>query len=77
MGSQYLLPNCKRWMFPNKEIELVVEVDGSQHKEAIQAERDSRKDRLLKEAGIKILRLSTTAIECREKIVQMLNEDRD
>lgn len=61
----------------NKEIELVVEVDGSQHKEEIQAARDSRKDRLLKEAGIKILRLSTTTIECREKIVQMLKEGRN
>ena len=61
----------------NKEIELVVEVDGSQHKEAVQAARDSRKDRLLKEAGIKILRLSTTTIECREKIVQMLKEGRN
>lgn len=56
----------------NKGIELVVEVDGSQHKEEVQANRDKRKDRLLSEAGIKILRLSTTTIECEEKIVNML-----
>lgn len=56
----------------NKEIEMVVEVDGSQHKEEIQAKRDRRKDRLLTDAGIKILRLSTTTIECKEKIIDML-----
>lgn len=58
----------------DKAIELVVEVDGSQHKESVQAERDKRKDRLLKEAGIKILRLSTTTIECKEKIIAKLIE---
>ena len=56
----------------NKEIEMVVEVDGSQHKEEVQAKRDRRKDRLLENAGIKILRLSTTTIECKEKIIEML-----
>lgn len=56
----------------NKEIELVVEVDGSQHKEEVQANRDRRKDRLLATAGIKVLRLSTTTIECKEKISKML-----
>ena len=56
----------------NKEIELVVEVDGSQHQEEIQSQRDQRKDRLLKSAGIKILRLPTTTIECKEKIIKML-----
>ena len=57
----------------NKEIALVVEVDGSQHKEEIQAARDRRKDRLLADAGVKILRLATTTIECKEKIVAMLS----
>lgn len=61
----------------NKEIEMVVEVDGSQHKEAVQAARDSRKDRLLKAAGIKILRLPTTSIECKEKIIAVLTETDD
>ncbi len=56
----------------NKEIEMVVEVDGSQHKEEVQAARDRRKDRLLKAAGIKILRLPTTTIECKEKIIAVL-----
>ena len=57
----------------NNEIALVVEVDGSQHKEEIQAARDRRKDRLLADAGVKILRLATTTIECKEKIVAMLS----
>lgn len=56
----------------NKEILLVVEVDGSQHREEIQAARDRRKDGLLTDAGIKILRLTTTSIECKEKITAML-----
>ena len=56
----------------NKEIEMVVEVDGSKHKEEVQAVRDRRKDRLLAAAGVKVLRLSTTAIECKEKITSML-----
>ena len=62
----------------NKEIEMVVEVDGSQHREEIQVARDKRKDRLLTAAGIKILRLTTTTIECKEKIVSALKkEDKD
>lgn len=56
----------------NKEIEMVVEVDGSQHREEVQANRDTRKDRLLSNAGIKVLRLSTTTIECKEKILALL-----
>ena len=60
----------------NKEIELVVEVDGSQHKEEIQAARDRRKDRLLNAAGVKVLRLPTTTIECKEKIIAKLNEEK-
>ena len=51
---------------------MVVEVDGSQHKEDVQVARDKRKDRLLTAAGIKILRLSTTTIECKEKIISVL-----
>ena len=61
----------------NKEIEMVVEVDGSQHKEEIQVARDMRKDRLLTAAGIKILRLPTTTIECKEKIISVLTDNID
>ena len=56
----------------NKQIELIVEVDGSQHKEEVQANRDRRKDRLLADADVKLLRLSTTSIECKEKIISNL-----
>ena len=56
----------------DKSIELVVEVDGKQHNEEIQAKRDRRKDRLLKSAGIKILRLPTTSMDCKEKIIDAL-----
>jgi very-short-patch-repair endonuclease/RecA/RadA recombinase len=56
----------------NKEIRLVIEVDGRQHNEPVQRARDERKDRLLTVAGIKVLRLPTTAIECREQIEEAL-----
>lgn len=56
----------------NKMPRLVVEVDGSQHKKEEQKNRDLRKDRLLKEAGIKILRLPTTTTKCKEKIIAEL-----
>ncbi len=56
----------------NKAIRLVIEVDGRQHSEPVQKARDERKDRLLINAGIKVLRLPTTAIECREQIEEAL-----
>ena len=59
----------------DKRIELVVEVDGSQHQESIQAARDRRKDRLLHDANVKILRLPTTSMDCKEKIIATLREN--
>ncbi len=56
----------------DKRIELVVEVDGSQHQEEIQSARDRRKDRLLQEANIRILRLPTTSMDCKERIIDAL-----
>ena len=56
----------------DKKIELVVEVDGSQHQEEIQSARDRRKDRLLQEANIRILRLPTTSMDCKERIIDAL-----
>ena len=49
----------------------------SQHKEEVQAARDKRKDRLLTAVGIKILRLPTTTIECKEKIISVLTDNTD
>lgn len=60
----------------DKSIELVVEVDGKyNHAKPEQVARDRRKDRLLKNAGIKLLRLPTTAIKCKEKIIEKLKEN--
>ena len=56
----------------DKKIELVVEVDGSQHQEELQLSRDRRKDRLLQEANVRILRLPTTSMNCKEKIIDAL-----
>lgn len=56
-------------------IELVVEVDGKyNHSQLEQVASDRRKDRLLENAGIKLLRLPTTAIKCKEKILDKLIE---
>lgn len=56
----------------DKSIRLIIEVDGSQHAEETQMQRDIRKDRLLQAAGLKIIRLSTTSTNCKEKIVASL-----
>lgn len=56
----------------DKKIELVVEVDGSQHQEEIQLTRDRRKDRLLQEANVRVLRLPTMSMDCKEKITDAL-----
>lgn len=57
----------------DKKIELVVEVDGKQHNESVQSARDRRKDRLLRDAGIRILRLPTSSLDCKEKIICALH----
>jgi len=59
----------------DKSVELVIEIDGSQHAETLQKERDERKDRLLRNAGIRVLRLKTTEINCKEKIIEMLSKN--
>ena len=56
----------------DKSIVLVIEVDGSQHADEIQQQRDRRKDRLLFECGIEVLRIGTTEINCEEKISNKL-----
>lgn len=56
----------------DKSIVLVIEVDGSQHSHEIQKSRDDRKDRLLLECGIEVLRIGTTEINCEEKIAAKL-----
>lgn len=59
----------------DKSIELIVEVDGiTYHTKPKQKRRDLRKDRLINDAGIKILRLPTTSVNCREKIIDKLIE---
>lgn len=52
---------------------LALEVDGSQHEtDAIQKVRDKRKDRLLTEAGISMLRLKTTGIAIEDKVIDAI-----
>lgn len=58
----------------DKTVIMTVEVDGYQHKEEIQKQRDIKKDRILAGAGIPTLRLNTTASECKEKIEKVLEK---
>jgi superfamily I DNA and/or RNA helicase/very-short-patch-repair endonuclease len=62
----------------DKSIQLIIEVDGSQHNGEIQRRRDERKDRLLNDFGINVLRLKTTdsdtISECKEKIISQLKK---
>lgn len=57
----------------DKSIRLVLEVDGKQHIRKVQRQRDERKDRLLNAADIAVLRLSTTDVDCENKIKQALS----
>ena len=52
----------------DKSVRLVVEVDGKQHDMSLQKMRDARKDRILSQAGIRIIRIETTAVKVEEKI---------
>lgn len=54
---------------------LAVEVDGLQHVlDKKQSERDKRKDRLLlQQAGVRIVRIPTTSIDCKEKVKIAIN----
>ncbi|MDE6060901.1 MAG: AAA family ATPase, partial [Clostridia bacterium] len=56
----------------DKQVRLVVEVDGKQHNFEIQHKRDERKDRLLNAANIRVLRIKTTDVDCVNKIKQAL-----
>lgn len=61
----------------NKEIEMVVEVDGSQHNEEIQVARDKRKDRLLTAAGIKFCASQRQRLSARKNSFRIEKEDKD
>lgn len=52
----------------DKSVRLVVEVDGKQHDLTVQKKRDARKDRVLSQAGIRIIRIETTSVDVEEKI---------
>ena len=52
----------------NKKIRLIVEVDGKQHEDYVQKKRDERKDRILREAGIKLIRIKTSDVKAEETI---------
>ena len=56
----------------NKQIRLIVEVDGKQHDDLIQKSRDERKDRILQEAGLKLIRIKTTEVNVIERIEEQL-----
>ena len=56
----------------NKGIRLIVEVDGKQHEDPVQKSRDERKDRILCEAGLKLIRIKTTDTNVVERIEGLL-----
>jgi len=52
---------------------IVVEVDGSQHMEAMEAERDKRRDEFLGRLGLKVMRFnSREVLEQTEAVVEMI-----
>lgn len=56
----------------DKSIILAIEVDGKQHNEVIQKQRDERKDRILQSNNIPIIRLRTTESDIENKIKSAL-----
>ena len=56
----------------DKRIRLIVEVDGKQHDDFLQRKRDERKDRILHDAGLKLIRIKTTDVNVQEKIISQL-----
>ena len=56
----------------NKKIRLIVEVDGKQHEDHVQKLRDERKDRVLRDVGLKIIRIRTTDVDVEKKIAAQL-----
>lgn len=67
--------HCDFVVFNNldKQIVLIVEVDGKQHEGKLQKQRDARKDRLIRSAGLKLVRIKTTDIDAKERIEKQLN----
>lgn len=49
-----------------------IEVDGKQHEDVVQKKRDERKDRILQEAGLKLIRIKTTDVDVQNRIEQQL-----
>ena len=50
---------------------LVIEVDGRSHRTTVQAERDTRKDIVVTEAGLKILRISAAHLPIARELRRM------
>ena len=56
----------------DKKVHLIIEVDGKQHEDFIQKQRDERKDRIIQEAGLKLIRIRTTDVDVEERILKHL-----
>lgn len=54
----------------DKGTKLVVEVDGRQHEKPVQKARDERKDRILSEAGICLVRIRTSGSEDPKDVIE-------
>lgn len=59
----------------NKQIRLIIEVDGKQHDDFIQKRRDEMKDRILHGAGLKLIRIKTTDVNIQERIEKHLSNN--
>ena len=55
--SFYNAPNCYKVDLYNKELKVAIEIDGSTHDRIKAKERDFKKDKILNELGIKVIRI--------------------
>lgn len=53
----------------NKSIKFIIEVDGKQHEQSIQKSRDTRKDKILRTAGLDVTRIKTTDVSVEKTIL--------
>lgn len=58
----------------DKSVRLIIEVDGKNHDNPLQNKRDAKKDRILQQLNIPILRLSTHEFDCKEKIEEAMKK---
>lgn len=69
------VPNCYKVDVYNEDLKVAIEIDGRTHNNPIAREKDSKKDRVLEELGIKVIRIKRGCLSHNfDKIVDSLKQ---